>query len=67
LQWLPHESLNGVTRIVTFRKLAIYALWLVLITVVLLEVGLRLYFTTRVGTSILFYGTPAYRNEQKLK
>jgi lysophospholipase L1-like esterase len=51
----------------TFRKLAIYALWLVLITVVLLEVGLRLYFTTRVGTRILFYGTPAYRNEQKIR
>ena len=49
----------------TFRKQALYALWLVFITVFLLEVGLRLYFTTRVGTTILYYGTPAYRNEQK--
>ena len=49
-----------------FRKQALYAFWLVSITVVLLEVGLRLYFTTRVGTNVLFYGTPAYRNEQKI-
>lgn len=51
----------------TFRKQALYAFWLVFITVVLLEAGLRLYFTTRVGTNILFYGTPAYRNEHKIR
>ena len=51
----------------TFRKQALYALWLVFIIVVLLEVGLRLYFTTRVGTNILFYGTPAYRNELNVR
>jgi lysophospholipase L1-like esterase len=51
----------------TFRKQLLYAFWLLFFTIVLLEVGLRLYFTTRVGTNILFYGTPAYRNEQNIR
>ena len=44
-----------------FRTLAV-ALVLVAVNLLLVELGLRAYFATKIGPSVLLYGTPWQRN-----